>query len=198
MRFSEPENLLGNEALAKIESLVKGKVVGLPANVRIRNVTSDNPIVEGLESQVVGRFAGQFVNLDWRSFVSHVGASLIDLEKETEWIRSLGNDSDSAYDLADYIFGIVSDSAYEESVAYFIGNDDIAEMAIENLVNDLCLAVRYRFVQRNAGGFLSDLLDAILAGYYPCGFEGDFPDGQLVVARVVDINSAAPRNSGEV
>lgn len=183
MRFSGSRNSLGNEALAKVELLATGVFEPIATELRIRTVASDSDYIGG-QGAVAGRFEGETIDLDWRDFVSHVGGTLINLEMESEWIQSLGDESDNAYDLPDYVYSVISDSEFEESVKKAIEDEDIAEMVVENIVNDLCLAIRYRFVQRTTDGFLNQLFSAILAGYYPCGYEGQFPDGELLACKI--------------
>ena len=96
-------------------------------------------------------------------------------ERQMSKVHGLGYKLDgyreSEKDLAEYL-GVVLNS--------FDRVDEKYEELADDVTADLCNCLESRAVQGNAPGFFEKLFDVYKQGLWPCGWDGNYPEGRFI------------------
>ena len=191
MRFENPRNDLGNRALDLVEGLIRN--CELNANVptvRFREIDANHSMIQDPSQEnpdliVSAKFDDAVEEIDWCNLVEDVGGEAINSSDKAKWIAGLGEKSEAAYQIPDYIYSMINGSKYEARVADVIGSRELVKVAIENICSHLSMAVTYRYVQNRENGFLGQMFDLYMSGFYCAGYFGQWPHGEIAALRVL-------------
>jgi len=142
-------------------------------------LNSTNPPPAGLKTidqeELINRYEYPPVGaadgvLNWRDIKLTCGACEFNIEAFVmdQVDRKLSDDLDSTWD-----------SLYEP-VGSQIG-DLLANRHVQILVNDLEWISACRAVYRKTNPFIENLISLYKLGFYPCGWDGAYPEGEMVV-----------------